>query len=142
MTTQYLRFSALTLFVSLATSAALSAPALAAQRTPAKTIIRESQALARQCAFKPIRIDTFGRKVQAPLLSRCPELLVAPREARFAISDGLVVAVLKDSAHSDGGDFNDLRFYDRKGRLLAEVPSVLAFGDILVALSGTHPSAD
>ena len=98
-------------------------------------VLIEVQTIARRCAFRPVKIMN-GRKVEGRLRSRCPNLLISNNEALIQVREGVVHAILTDSPNSDGGDLNDLRFETRRGKLIAQIPGVLAYGDVLMALTG------
>jgi hypothetical protein len=96
-----------------------------------------TQKLTLRCAVQPYSVTPGGRKILGALRSVCPaELKANSYRASFVIDGRAYVATLADSEQSDGGDLNDLTIEDADGRVVAQADMILAFGDVIFALSG------
>jgi hypothetical protein len=82
---------------------------------------------------------THGQKVLGNLRSICPELEVNGAQARFRIQGHAFQAQVQDSTYSDGGDLSDLTIRGARGEILAKAPTVLAYGDVILALALGNP---
>lgn len=91
--------------------------------------------LIQQCSQQTVTVEN-GKKVYGPLRSTCAEVLVKGSQAQFNLDGEWYLASIADSADSDGGDLNDVTVQDQSGVSVAERHNTLAFGDILVGLSG------
>ena len=98
---------------------------------------KDVKAFLKTCAVQPYAFHGDGRRELGVLKSICPETLqVTPNRARFILAGRVYVAVLTDSVFADEGDLNDLAVRTESGTILAELRSIAAFGDVILALAG------
>lgn len=94
------------------------------------------QELLSSCAVQPFIIDETGERTYGAIRSTCPELELTSDGARLRVNGRTYFAHLLESEDSDGGDLAHLLITDRRGRPVAQLENVLAFGDVLYALVG------
>lgn len=99
-------------------------------------ILSELHDLALKCAIQPYNYVN-GKKVYGRLKSICAEVKVSGEVARFEIGKHTYQVVLEDSALSDGGDLNNISITNEKGGLVAHRSNIAAFGDVLLAITGS-----
>jgi hypothetical protein len=99
-------------------------------------LLWEIKELALRCVVQPYHLNHHGKKVLEPLTSVCSELQVYARGATLEIRNETLRATLRDAAHSDGGDLDDLLIYNTGGAKVAERRNVPSFNNIFVALAG------
>ena len=87
------------------------------------------------CAVQPSAERANGRKTFGMLRSVCPELSVDGATARFSLKGRTFYATVSESRYSDGGDLDDLVIRTGRGQILAQVPTVLSYGDVVLALA-------
>lgn len=69
--------------------------------------------------------------------SVCTSLvIVSQAEARLYIDGEWVVATIKESTESDGGDLDDLYITNDQGKILATKTNIPAYDSVIVALVG------
>jgi hypothetical protein len=95
----------------------------------------EVSSLVVRCAVLPVAYSSQGRKISGNLRSTCKDLEVFPNSARFVLNGEVHFAHLFESEFSDGGDLNDLEVTREDGTVIGRKQSVLAYGDVLLALA-------
>jgi hypothetical protein len=89
-----------------------------------------------RCSVLPVAYSLQGRKVSGNLRSICPDEVQAyDNAARFVLNGEVYYAALYESRYSDGGDLNDLQVTRADGTVVAFKESILAYGDVLLALA-------
>lgn len=69
---------------------------------------------------------------------KCADVKVTSAKQMFiTYNKQSYAAILQDSAESDGGDLNDLYIYDSRSNLVATKYNVLAFNNIVLAITGS-----
>jgi len=93
--------------------------------------------LVRNCAVQPIRHLGNGKVEYLPIRSYCPEMVETDgTTAKLVIRGRAYIARLMESAHSDGGDLNDITVETLQGKIVAQANNILAFDDVLLAFIG------
>jgi len=89
-----------------------------------------------ECAVRTYTVKN-GKKVYGNLRPTCDDLqLDSEKKAYIHVGDQWFTATIEDAADSDDGDLNNVYVYDANGSTVAQRREVLAFGDILLALTG------
>ena len=111
-----------------------------AEVAPQDPFWSDLQELVVLCAEQPIERTPEGKEIALPLRSTCKQLIVTrdALNAHFVLEGEAFQANLVESEYSDGGDLYHLTIINNAGEEIATRTNFPAFGDILLALAGTH----
>ena len=115
----------------------LSVTVFAKDLSAKKELLSDNKEETKKCAVHITTNDTETNTSVVGYKSNCNTLvIISNSEAHLLIDDEWIIAKIKESAESDGGDLDDLVITDLKGKILATKTNVPAYDYVIVAMAG------
>ena len=124
-------------------SCILSVTVFAKDLSSKKELLSDIKEETKKCSVKITTDDVEANTNVIGYKSTCNTLvIVSNSEARLLIDGEWIIAKIKESAESDGGDLDDLIITDLKGKVLATKTNVPAYDYVIVAMAGNDLDND